>query len=157
MQIWNLYLRPAEQLFKLQIPLGFGGGQALAEDGGFVRWFISKTKHSDFLTPYNLYFNRTWRVSAWSCRNVLVNQTLTARTVGLVGGVLAGFALALTGLIWSYSRFLLADSFSRPGPSALLQTTSFIRRRMGWFFLTHCQYVKLFKIVAKLSSPTVFQ
>ena len=30
-------------------------------------------------------------------RNVFVNQTLTARTVGLVGGVLAGLALALTG------------------------------------------------------------
>ena len=28
--------RPAEQLFKLQIPLGFGGGQALAEEGGCV-------------------------------------------------------------------------------------------------------------------------
>ena len=28
---------------------------------------------------------------------MFVNQTLTARTVGLVGGVLAGLALALTG------------------------------------------------------------
>ena len=25
-----------DQWFKLQIPLGFGGGQALAEDGGWV-------------------------------------------------------------------------------------------------------------------------
>ena len=156
MQIWNLYLRPAEQLFKLQIPLGFGGGQALAEDGGFVRWFISKTKHSDFLTPYNLYFNRTWRVSAWSCRNVLVNQTLTARTVGLVGGVLAGFALALTGPIWSYSRscwFFLSPRAKRTAADNLLHPQA-----DGLVFsdpLSIC--FKLFKIVAKLSSPTVFQ
>ena len=31
-------------------------------------------------------------------RSVLVNQTLSARTVGLLGGALAGLALALTGI-----------------------------------------------------------
>ena len=33
---------------------------------------------------------------------MFVNQTLTARTVGLVGGVLAGLALALTGPLFTY-------------------------------------------------------
>ena len=32
---------------------------------------------------------------------MFVNQTLTARTVGLVGGVLAGLALALTGPLFT--------------------------------------------------------
>ena len=86
----NFYLRPADQLFKLQIPLGFGGGQALAEDGGFVH-FPSEIIIMIIIT-----------------RNVFVNQTLTARTVGLVGGVLAGLALALTGPLTIILSLLLS-------------------------------------------------
>ena len=40
--VLNFYTRPADQLFKLQIPLGFGGGQALAEDGGCAHYSLSQ-------------------------------------------------------------------------------------------------------------------
>ena len=109
-------------------------------------------------------------------RNVFVNQTLTARTVGLVGGLLAGLALALTGSPYSYIIFwrhslslshqtshhhtlslsqrfshrptLSCFSFflnflSKTGPSALLQTSTFIRRRMGEFLFFHHYYIFL--------------
>ena len=110
-------------------------------------------------------------------RDVFVNQTLTARTVGLVGGVLAGLALALTGprfsslflffplyssficistvLSFSYfiffifissSRFILIFLYflSKTGPSALLQTSTFIRRRMGWFLFLFLNALHIF-------------
>ena len=97
---------------------------------------------------------------------MFVNQTLTARTVGLVGGVLAGLALALTGLylyliilLYLYltnplmvllylliylTSFLIVKLYflSTTGPSALFQTSSFIRRRMG-SFLFFDQFIDL--------------
>ena len=95
---------------------------------------------------------------------MFVNQTLTARTVGLVGGVLAGLALALTGLyliilLYLYltnplmvllylliylTSFLIVKLYflSKTGPSALFQTSSFIRRRMG-SFLFFDQFIDL--------------
>ena len=103
---------------------------------------------------------------------MFVNQTLTARTVGLVGGVLAGLALALTGLylclcLYLYLIILLYLYLTNPlmvllylliyptsflivklyflsttGPSALFQTSSFIRRRMG-SFLFFDQFIDL--------------
>ena len=97
---------------------------------------------------------------------MFVNQTLTARTVGLVGGVLAGLALALTGLylyliilLYLYltnplmvllylliylTSFLIVKLYflSKTGPSALFQTSSFIRRRMGSFLFFY-QFIDL--------------
>ena len=72
----NFYLRPADQLFKLQIPLGFGGGQALAEDGGFVHLpseIIIKmmiiTHQECLCQPDSDRSNSRscWRRPCWSC------------------------------------------------------------------------------------------